>query len=129
MIGEEKVSMRGRSFRSDMAYLGGLVGAGLDGIASARLERNSPAFARPPLVFAPTALGAAVGALGTRLLGKRKSSSNVVMGGLVGSMVGCGAAVAWASRGSVLPAFRGAIREVSAVRDARWLEINPIDYA
>jgi hypothetical protein len=51
------------------------------------------------------------------------------MGGLVGSALGFGGGVAWASRGFTGTAARHAIRGVNNVRDARWLERNPIDYA
>jgi hypothetical protein len=37
--------------------------------------------------------------------------------------------LAWASRGYTGSAARGAIKKINVVRDARWLEKNPINYA
>ncbi len=115
----------------DVAYLKGLAAAGFEGIRTARHEMyDSVTEARPERVlWPPAALGGALGALGARLIGKRKSASAVALGGLVGSMVGCGAALAWSSRGLAGPCARGAARRVNALRDARWLAANPIDYA
>ena len=116
---------------SDFAYLKQLVQAGLDGIDSARNERDGRVFT-PPLqtvVWTPAAIGATIGMLSTHLIGKRKSASRVAMGGLAGSVLGFGAALAWASRGCIGPAARTAVRRIDAIRDARWLESHPIDYA
>lgn len=112
-------------------YLKRLVGAGLDGISSARREFDGSLFApaSQAVVWTPTAIGAAVGMLGTRWIGNRKSPSNVAMGGLVGGAFGAAAAVAWASRGFAGIAARKAVLQVNAVRDAHWLETHPIDYA
>jgi hypothetical protein len=120
-----------QSFEFDPGYLKGLVAAGFDGIVSARHEITDRVYTppSPTVLLTPTAMGAAVGALSARLLGKRKSGATLALGGLVGSIVGCGAALAWASRGLVRPAARRAARQVNAVRDAHWLQTNPIDYA
>ena len=61
--------------------------------------------------------------------GKRRSASSVVIGGLLGSVVGWGAGVAWKSRHFAGAATTKAMRSIHAVRDAHWLEQNPIDYA
>ena len=119
-----------RSLQSDLAYVKELLGAGADGIASARRELAGPVF-RPPLhaaAWTPAAVGATVG-LTTGLIGKRKSASSVAMGGLVGSVLGFGAAMAWTSRHFTAAACRRAVRHVNATRDAHWLEAHPIDYA
>jgi hypothetical protein len=121
--------MAARALELDIAYLGELVGAGWDGIAAARNRTSTRVFTSPLDAVAPTAIGAAIGALSTRLLQRRKSGFTVAMGGLVGSIVGCGAALAWSSRGIVVPAARGAAQRVNAVRDAHWLQANPITYA
>ena len=120
-----------RSLRSDLTYFKQLVGAGLDGIVAARLEMNGPLFT-PPLqtvAWTPAAVGATIGALGARLIGKEKRASGVAIGSLVGSICGFGAALAWASRDFTGPAARKALRHVNTARDAHWLELNPIDYA
>lgn len=120
-----------RSLRFPFAYLKDLAAAGFDGVASTRRERSHRVYTSPSdlALWTSAAMGAAVGALGTPLFVKRKSASTVALGGLVGSVVGCSAGLVWASRGWILPAARGAARRVNAVRDAHWLETNPIDYA
>jgi hypothetical protein len=120
--------MEVRSLKSDLSYLRQLVGAGWDGIASARQELNSTS-PRETAIWTPAAIGAAVGLLGPRLMGKRKSASSLAMGGLVGSVLGFGAALAWSSRRYTGPAARRVMRNVNAARDARWLETHPINYA
>jgi hypothetical protein len=111
---------------SGINYFGHLIGAGWQGATGVRPEAES----RPePALWTPAAIGAALGALSVRLLGKRKSAAEVALGGVIGTIVACAAAVAWTSRDMVAPAVRGAVRNMSAVRDARWLETNPINYA
>jgi hypothetical protein len=113
-----------------VAYLKQLIGAGFEGISSTRNELGGRVLTHPlkAVVWTPAAIGATVGALGARLSGNRKAST-IAMGGLVGGIVGSGAALAWASRGFAGLAARRSIRLVSAVRDTHWLEIHPIDYA
>ena len=119
------------SLESNLAYLKQLVGAGLDGIDSARHELDGGVFTSPlqAVVWTPTAIGATIGILSTRLIGNRKSASSVAMGGLAGSVLGFGAGLVWTSRRLIGPAARTAIRRVNAARDAHWLETHPIDYA
>ena len=116
---------------SDYVYLKQLVRAGLDGIDSARNELGGGDLTSrlETVGWRPTVVGATVGMLGTHLIGNRKSASRLAMGGLVGSILGFGAALAWASRGFIGPAARTAVRRMSAARDAHWLETHPIDYA
>jgi hypothetical protein len=111
---------------SDIAYVGQLIGAGWQGATRVRTRPDGP---REAGLLTPVAIGAALGALSVRAFGRRKSASTVAIGGMIGTIVGCGAAVAWASRGLVVPAARGAVRCMNAVRDARWLESHPITYA
>ena len=111
---------------SGISYFGHLIGAGWQGAAEVRpLEERRPDAG----LWTPAAVGAALGLLSVRVLGKRKSAAMVALGGAIGTVVGFSAAAAWASRGMVGPAVRGAVRNMGAVRDARWLETNPIDYA
>ena len=120
-----------RTLKSDITYIKQLAGAGWDGIAAARREWNGGVFPSPrqTAVWTPAAVGATIGILSPRLLGSRKSASSMAMGGLVGSILGLGAALVWGSRRFTGPAARRAVRRVSAVRDAHWLESNPITYA
>ena len=117
-------------FEPDLTYLKTLIAAGVDGVASASQERGDHVFT-PPLrevVWAPAAIGATVGALGTRMTGNRKPSG-IAVAGLLGGLVGLGAALAWASRGFTGYAAHRALRHVNAARDQHWLETHPIDYA
>lgn len=116
---------------SDVAYAKRLIGAGWNGISDARHELHDQVFA-PPLkrsAWTPMALGAAVGLLGTRVVVRRRTPLAMVVAGAAGLLVGLGAAAAWTSRRFTREAGRAAAQRVGAARDARWLELNPIDYA
>ena len=115
---------------SDIAYFRNLIKAGLNGITSARNETSGIFTPRwKAAAWTPALVGAAVGALSTCFDKKYRSVPRAAIGGLVGSALGFGGGVAWASRGFTGTAARHAIRGVNSVRDARWLERNPIDYA
>ena len=113
----------------DLTYLKQLIGAGLDGIESARRDQAGGIIASRPGMWMPAAIGTTLGVLTTSLAGKRKSASRTAWGGLVGGALGIGAGFVWASRGLVGHAARTATRRVNATRDARWLETHPINYA
>jgi len=117
------------SFEGNLSYMKELASAGLNGAASARPKSNDRSYTPWLVVSTPTAMGALLGAFRSHRFGKRKSPSAIAIGGLVGGLVGCGAGLAWASRGFIGPAARGAARSVQAARDAHWLQTNPIDYA
>ena len=113
---------------SDARYVADLVQAGMDGIITVRKTTGI----RPALkgsVWAPAIIGAVVGASTASMRGNRKSGRGVALAGLVGSLLGLGCGVAWASRDYTGALARGAMRKINTVRDARWLEENPIDYA
>jgi len=115
-----------RSLKSELLYATEMAGAGLNGIASARQDFDRNLFTP---AWMPTAIGGGIGLLSRFLVGKRRSASSVAIGGLLGSVVGFTAGVAWKSRHVTGTAARKSIRLVNAVRDARWLEQNPVDYA
>ena len=122
--------MSDRTPKRSFSYARELASAGFEGAADARgakVRLFTPGSAM--LFAAPVALGTAAGAFRTHWFGKRKAPSAMALGGLLGGVVGCGAALAWASRGWMAPATRGAARRVNAVRDAHWLAANPINYA
>jgi hypothetical protein len=123
--------MRKIDFRGpDVRYARDLVEAGLDGAASALRRTNAAAApALKDTVWAPAAVGAIVGLLGACSASRRKSGYHLALGGLVGTALGFGCAVAWQSRGRAETAARGAIDKIATVRDARWLEKNPVAYA
>ena len=107
----------------------GLAAAAWGGAASARKEVSGKkvGLSLRPSLYVPMAVGAALGAAGAAK--RRRRSSTVAVGGAVGTVIGLGAAVAWASRHFATAAARAAVRNVNAARDAHWLELNPIDYA
>jgi hypothetical protein len=119
------------SLKSDITYTRCLVQAVWDGVASTP-ERTASRASTPIMsgsFWAPVAIGAAVGLLSVGLRRRPRSGYRVAVGGLVGGTLGFGAGVAWASRDLTEAVARSAIRKVNGVRDARWLEKNPIAYA
>lgn len=120
-----------QSLKSDLTYTRCLIGAVLEGFNSAPTAPNGRAFA-PVLtsaVWPPMAVGAVIGLLSAGLSRGNKPAYRVAMGGLLGSALGFGAVVAWTSRDFTGAVARGTIQKVNTVRDARWLEKNPIAYA
>jgi len=120
-----------RTLRGNLRYVKQLTGAGWTGLWSAATEFQGPVFS-PPLqhaAWAPMAAGAALGMMGARYSQLRAKKNTVALGGVVGTALGLVAVVAWASRRVTRAAARKAIRRINDVRDARWLELNPIDYA
>ena len=80
--------------------------------------------------WAPTVMGAGVGAICMLLLQRRRrpSAPAAVALGVVGSVVGFTAGVAWETRGVSTKVARGALREMSTTRDSHWLEKHPINF-
>jgi len=119
------------SLKSDITYTRCLVQAVWDGVASAPERTNSRA--STPIMsgsfWAPAAIGAAIGLLSAGLDRRPTSGYRVAVRGLVGGTLGFGAGMAWASRDLTGAVARGTIQRVNGVRDARWLEKNPIAYA
>jgi len=115
---------------SDITYARDLVGAGLEGVTSA-LRRKGDGAAALPLsvaVFLSTAVGAIVGVWQASRSRSRVSRYSLALGGLAGSALGFGCGVAWESKGLAGTAARSAVHKVGSVRDARWLEKNPVAY-
>jgi hypothetical protein len=115
--------MQTHSLGSNLTYLKQLAGAGLKGIETTRRDRPGVPG------WAPVAIGVVIGLLSAAITGRRKTASRAAIGGLVGSVVGFSAGLAWTSGRSLGPAARAAARRVNEVRDARWLATNPITYA
>ena len=118
---------------STAIYFAKLVSSGCKGaISVGRLTfRDEPA----SLVFSqsvqeswkPAAIGACIGVLAS--VWKRDPKlSTALWAGFMGSALGLTRGVVWHSRGVTSAVMRGALKGVSAVRDERWLELNPIDY-
>jgi hypothetical protein len=116
------------SLESDVTYIRCLTKAVLDGVTSG-LKGTAFTPVLTGAAWTPAAIGAAIGVLSASLSGRRKSGYKVALGGLVGSALGFGAFAAWTSRDFTGAVARGTIEKVNGVRDARWLEKNPIAYA
>ena len=116
-----------RNMKPGAYYIVDLIHAGMDGAVTAEKTTIVPQ-TLVSTVLAATAVGAAVGAA-TAALDNRRSKYELAIKSLIGGAVGLGCGLAWASRGYTGSAARGAIKKINVVRDARWLEKNPIDYA
>jgi hypothetical protein len=115
------------TLKSEVIYARDIVKAGLDAAASAG---NASSLARATQsALAPAALGAAVGILGVYLGRKERSRNIALLGGLVGCALGFTTGVAWGTRERTRLCCMNAAHNVQAVRDAHWLEKNPIAYA
>lgn len=120
------------TLKSEAVYAREIVKAGFDAATSTRKTpgENSPSLARVSQgALAPAALGAAVAILGVYLARKGRSGNAAVVGGLVGCALGFTGGVAWGTRARTRVAARNALHNVQAVRDAHWLEKNPVAYA
>jgi|SRR5579871_225740 hypothetical protein len=79
--------------------------------------------------LAPAAIGACLGALGGYLATGRRSKTRVLVCALLGGAVAFGASVTWQSRQLTASVASKSWNSVGKIRDERWLEKNPIDYA
>ena len=121
IMDEEVFLVTTRSLNPDLTYVRDLIGAGWKGAVAARPSVRAQARS----LVTPAVVGLGLGAIATLLRKDRKSVSKFASASLIGTVVGLTAAAAWASRGSA----RAALRNVNTVRDAHWLEKNPIAYA
>jgi hypothetical protein len=120
--------MKSGSLKSDISYLRNLIEAGVDGVTSAWKGTGDRGF-KTDGVWAPAAVGAGIGVMSVCLKRNRpRFKRKVAVCGLVGSALGFGVGVAWASRAFTGTAARSALQKVNGVRDAHWLERNPIAY-
>lgn len=76
----------------------------------------------------PAAIGAFLGALSTYSRNERNPSKTIALG-VLGCVIGFGAAFAWQSRRLGASIARAAWKKMGDTRDTHWLEENPIDYA
>jgi hypothetical protein len=120
--------------KSEVIYARDIVKAGLDAAASAgkmvsgeEPKSNLARLGRSAL--APAALGAAIGILGVYLGRKERLGHTALLGGLVGCALGFTSGVAWGTRAQARVCCLTAAHNVQSVRDAHWLEKNPIAYA
>jgi hypothetical protein len=123
--------------KSEVEYGRKVLGSGLEG---ARSGQEAFLNGRPFTTFLgesvrealkPAAFGACIGFLSRyRIPGRRNRSigRGLALGWLCGA-IGFGAGVAWASRRLTASMACEVRRNVGRVRDERWLEGHPIDYA
>ncbi len=74
-------------------------------------------------------VGAAVGVCCVAMTQRRKSPWTMLLGGVIGATIAASFVMAWQNRSLAERVVRGGIEGSRPVRDARWLENNPIDYA
>lgn len=120
--------------KSEVEYGRKILNSGLEG---ARSGREAFLDGRPLTPFfsesvrkalAPAAIGACLGIL-TGSGNRGRSAARALVFGLLGSAVGFGAGMIWASRPLTASVLSSAVRKISRVRDERWLQRHPIDYA
>jgi len=112
-----------------------LFNSGLSGLRNGRVAhlQRQPLYgvlsesARGALGLA--AIGACAALAGSCLSGRRDRSAKAVGYGVAGGLVGMLLALGWKTRELTACMGRSALKEMGAVRDQRWLENHPIDYA
>lgn len=121
--------------RSNIAYGRKLVNSGIDGVRSGQdafsgetpLARFLSKSARNAMK--PAAVAAAIGLLGSCLGQRHRSASKALAFGMLGFAAGFVAAATWETRHLTASVASGALKNIARVRDERWFEQNPIDYA
>ena len=99
-----------------------LVEAAVSGISKPKV----PAVAKPPVALLLRCLtGAALGTCADTLVRRRSALSRTAAFAGVGFL----ATLAWSTRNITRAMTRSAAKEIAKVRDERWLEMNPINYA
>ncbi|HEX8895778.1 MAG TPA: hypothetical protein VF783_20810, partial [Terriglobales bacterium] len=72
---------------------------------------------------------ACVGLLRSQFVEKRDRPAKVLALGALGSVLGFCVGFGWKTRKVTTSVAHSTARELRRVRDERWLELNPIDYA
>lgn len=120
--------------RSELEYGRKILNSGLQGARSGRDAFLSGRSLTPFLSDAarnalkPAVVGACVGILS----GYRGDGHNLgkILGlGFLGSLIGFASGVVWESRDLTASVAANALTNIDKVRDERWLQKHPIDYA
>lgn len=105
----------------------GLEGARLGGTEYFKTATSRAVSRAVGNAFKSAALGACIGMFSS-CPGKRGLRKAMVRA-VVGGAIGFGAGVTWELRRLAASVARGALGKMGKVRDQRWLERHPIDYA
>lgn len=121
--------------KSEVDYGRDLAGSGWQGARTARDsmlqgERVGALVGRSVRAsWAPTVMGAGLGALCALLAQRRKPNTGALVAmGVVGGVVGFTAGVAWETRQLSSGMARGAMRKIGSARDTHWLGKHPINF-
>lgn len=118
--------------KCEVEYGRKILNSGLEGARSGReafLEGRplTPFFSESVRkAITPAAIGACLAILGCS---SNRGRGRALACGLLGSAVGFGAGMIWASRPLTTSILSSALRKISRVRDEHWLQRHPIDYA
>jgi len=77
----------------------------------------------------PAVIGTCIGVAGSYPVNGHRSPSRALRLGLLGGVIGFCAGFVWQNRRLSASVMCGAFRSIGRVRDERWLETHPIDYA
>ena len=108
------------------------------GVAGARSGREEFLHGSPLATFlnqsvrhalGPAMIGACLGALGSSPALIQRRRTRALFFCLLGGIAGMGVGFAWQSRRLTESVASGAWKNLNKVRDERWLEKHPIDYA
>lgn len=108
------------------------------GLEGARSGREAYLCGRPFIPFLresfckalkPAGLGACVAVLASYRKNEHRSIGSVLAPGVLGGLIGLASGLAWQTRILAASSAGGAVEKIAKVRDAHWLEKNPIDYA
>ena len=122
-----------RWLKSNVDYGRKLVASGLKGANQGRTAflDGRPGFlnhaARGSLV--PAAAGICLGALGGFLSRRSRPTNRAFLCAIAGGALGFGAGFTWRTRRFAADVTCSALHGMDTIRDERWLERNPIDYA
>lgn len=121
--------------RSNTDYGRELLHSGIEGARSGREaflngESLTPFLSESiRLAVKPAILGTCIGVVGSYSGDREKSISRTLAYGLLGGVIGFGAAVVGKSRCLSASVAGGALKSIGKVRDEHWLTKHPIDYA
>jgi hypothetical protein len=121
--------------KTNVDYGRRLVGSGIEGARSGQEEFLNGEPLAPYLgesvkgALLPAVVGACVGVLVGYPISRRKSSSVTWVYGLLGCAIGLTTGFAWKSRHLGASVASGAMKNISKVRDEKWLARHPINYA